>query len=428
MRTNEGDTNMLTFRELYDRLVKASFNKSLNEEIDNLRKNDEFNEDDLNYILHPENYPSVIRTGACDSCSSEKIPACEVACLFSAIKRDEDGKVIVEQNDCTGCGRCVEVCENKGLVERKDLIPILELLHSKTVPVYAMIAPAFNGQFTLDVTAGKLRSAFKCLGFYGMLEVALFADILTLKEALEFDRTIHEDKDYMLTSCCCPIWVAMIKKIYHDLIPHMPPSVSPMVACGRAIKSIHPDAVTVFIGPCIAKKAEAKEPDIKDAVDYVLTFQEIKELFDLAEIDFSGLPEDLRDHSSKAGRIYARTGGVSEAVQSTLNRLNPGRKIPLRAAQANGAVECKRLLKDITEGEIKANFMEGMGCVGGCVGGPKALIPYKEGTEHVIEYGDLAAYSTPIDNPHAIELLEQLGFNSIEDLLERDNLFIRKFT
>ena len=78
-----------------------------------------------------------------------------------------------------------------------------------------------------------------------------------------------------------------------------------------------------FLDLKIAKKAEAKEPDIKDAVDYVLTFQEIKELFDLAKIDFSVLPEDLRDHSSKAGRIYARTGGVSEAVQSTLNRLNP---------------------------------------------------------------------------------------------------------
>ena len=418
---------MLTFRELYDRLVKASFNNNLNNEIDNIRKNHEFNEDELNSILHPENYPSVIRTGTCENCSSEKTPACEVACLFSAIKRDKEGKVVVDQKDCTGCGRCVEVCENKNLVERKDLVPILELLHSKTVPVYAMIAPAFNGQFTLDVTAGKLRSAFKCLGFYGMLEVALFADILTLKEALEFDRMIQEDKDFMLTSCCCPIWVAMIKKIYHDLIPHMPPSVSPMVACGRAIKKIHPEAVTVFIGPCIAKKAEAKEPDIKDAVDYVLTFQEVKELFDLAEIDFSRLPEDLRDHSSRAGRIYARTGGVSEAVQSTLNRLNPGRKIPLRATQANGAVECKLLLKEITEGKIKANFMEGMGCVGGCVGGPKALIPYKEGTEHVIEYGDHATYQTPIDNPHAIELLEQLGFNSIEDLLERDNIFIRRF-
>jgi len=418
---------MLTFRELYDRLVKASFNNDLNNEIENIRKNYEFNEDELDSILHPEKYPSVIRTSACENCSSEKTPACEVACLFSVIKRDEEGKVVVDQKDCTGCGRCVEVCENKGLVERKDLIPILELLNTRTVPVYAMIAPAFNGQFTLDVTAGKLRSAFKCLGFYGMLEVALFADILTLKEALEFDRTIKDDKNFMLTSCCCPIWVAMIKKIYHDLIPHMPPSVSPMVACGRAIKKIHPQAVTVFIGPCIAKKAEAKEPDIKDAVDYVLTFQEVKELFDLAEIDFSRLPEDLRDHSSRAGRIYARTGGVSEAVQSTLNRLNPGRKIPLIATQANGAVECKRLLKDITEGNIKANFMEGMGCVGGCVGGPKALIPYKEGTEHVIEYGDNATYKTPIDNPHAIELLEQLGFNSIEDLLERDNIFIRRF-
>ena len=78
----------------------------------------------------------------------------------------------------------------------------------------------------------------------------MFADILTLKEALEFDRTIQEDKDFMLTSCCCPIWVAMIKKIY-DLI-HIPPCIT-MVACGRAIKRIHPDAVTVFIGPCIAK-------------------------------------------------------------------------------------------------------------------------------------------------------------------------------
>lgn len=418
---------MLTFRELYNRLVKASLDENLDDEIKNIRIDSEYNEEDLNRILHPEGLPSVIRTGACDSCSSKSSPACEVACLFSAIKRDENGKVMVDQNNCTGCGRCLEVCENKGIVEKKDLIPILELLHTKSVPVYAMIAPAFNGQFTLDVTAGKLRSAFKCLGFYGMLEVALFADILTLKEALEFDRTIKDDKDFMLTSCCCPIWVAMIKKIYHDLVPHMPPSVSPMVACGRAIKRLHPNAVTVFIGPCIAKKAEAREPDIKDAVDYVLTFQEIKELFDLAEIDFSVLPEDLRDHSSKAGRIYARTGGVSEAVQSTLNRLNPGRKIPLRAAQANGAVECKRLLKDITEGKITANFMEGMGCIGGCVGGPKAIIPYKEGTDHVIEYGDLATYKTPIDNPHAIELLEKLSFHSIEDLLERDNLFIRQF-
>ena len=417
---------METFRDLYDRLVRASFNKRLEAEVQLIKSEEGYNEEVLDRFLHPEKHPLICKE-SCEGCPNEESPACEVACLFSAIKRDEEGKVVIDQKDCTGCGRCVEVCRNNRLIERKDLIPILELLNTKSAPVYAMIAPAFNGQFTLDVTAGKLRSAFKCLGFYGMLEVAMFADILTLKEALEFDRTIHDDKDFMLTSCCCPIWVAMIKKIYHDLIPHMPPSVSPMVACGRAIKKIHPEAVTVFIGPCIAKKAEAKEPDISDAVDYVLTFQEIKELFDLAEIDFSKLPEDLRDHSSMAGRLYARTGGVSEAVQRTLDRLNPDRKIKLKATQANGAIECKRLLKDIADGNIKANFMEGMGCVGGCVGGPKAIIPYKEGTVHVNEYAELARYKSPIDNPHVIELLNRLGFDTITDFLEGDNLFIRKF-
>lgn len=418
---------METFKALYERLVKASLNKRLEEETELIRSEGSYSEETLDRILHPENYPVVAKSETCQNCPDEDNPTCGAACLFSAIKRDEEGKVVIDHKDCTGCGRCVEVCRNGGLIERKDLVPILELLNEKKVPVYAMIAPAFNGQFTLDVTAGKLRSAFKCLGFYGMVEVAMFADILTLKEALEFDQRIRDDRDFMLTSCCCPIWVAMIKKIYHDLVPHMPPSVSPMAACGRAIKKVHPEAVTVFIGPCIAKKSEAKEPDIRDAVDYVLTFQEIKELFDMAEIDFSKLPEDLRDHSSKAGRLYARTGGVSEAVQHTLNRLNPERKIKLRAAQANGAVECKKLLREITEGKINANFIEGMGCVGGCVGGPKALIPYKEGTEHVNEYAALAGYQSPIENPHVIEMLNRLGFETITDFLEGDNIFIRKF-
>lgn len=419
---------METFKDLYNRLVKASLNKNLQAEVHEIEAHVDYDKHHLDCLLHPENQPAVLSLENCEHCGDEENSSCEVACLFSAIKRDDEGKVVIDQDNCTGCMQCIEACKNKNLVERKDLIPILELLNAKERPVYAMIAPAFNGQFTLDVTAGKLRSAFKSLGFYGMLEVALFADILTLKEALEFDHSIHEDKDFMLTSCCCPIWVAMIKKVYGDLIPHMPPSVSPMVACGRSIKRIHPDAVTVFIGPCIAKKAEAKEPDIRDAVDYVLTFQEVDDLFKLAGINPAQMPEDMRDHSSRAGRIYARTGGVSEAVQNTLNRLSPDRKIPLRATQANGVVECKRLLKEVLDGDIKANFMEGMGCVGGCVGGPKAIIPYKEGTEHVNDYGDLATYKTPIDNPHVIDLLHRLGFDTISDLLEKDNLFIRNFS
>ena len=419
---------METFRDLYNRLVKASLANHLDEEIHDIQAHSSYNKQQLECLLHPENQPAVVHVENCQDCVDKEQTGCQVACLFSAIKRDEEGQVVIDGDHCTGCHNCIDICQSKALQDRKDMLPILEILNQKKAPVYAMIAPAFNGQFTTDVTAGKLRSAFKALGFYGMLEVALFADILTLKEALEFDRTIHEDKDFMLTSCCCPIWVAMIKKIYHDLIPHMPPAVSPMVACGRAIKRVQPDAVTVFIGPCIAKKAEAREADIKDAVDYVLTFQEINDLFQLAGINPAEMPEDMRDHSSTAGRIYARTGGVSEAVQTTLNRLSPGRKMPLRASQANGVVECKKLLKEIMEGNIRSNFMEGMGCVGGCVGGPKALIPHKEGTELVNEYGKLASYKTPIDNPQVIELLHQLGFDTISDLLERDNIFIRNFS
>jgi len=313
------------------------------------------------------------------------------------------------------------------MTEVKEFIPIIKALNSKTSPVYAMIAPAYISQFSDDTTPGKLRSAFKALGFAGMIEVALFADILTLKEALEFDRTIISQDDFMLTSCCCPMWIAMIKKVYHELVPNMPAAVSPMVACGRAIKALQPDAITVFVGPCIAKKAEARNADIADAVDYVLTFEEMRDIFYAATINPEICEEDLRDHSSLAGRTYAITAGVSEAVQATLNRLRPDREIKLKAEYADGVPACKEMLNKLTTGNIKANFIEGMGCVGGCVGGPKALIDKEKATAHVDAYGNDAEYKTPVDNPYVIELLNRLGFETIDQLLEEDHMFVRDF-
>lgn len=134
---------------------------------------------------------------------------------------------------------------------------MLKEVRSEEKDVYALIAPAFVGQYE-NASPGQLRSALKAAGFKGMVEVAVFADILTLKEALEFDEHINSNDDFQLTSCCCPVWIAMIRKIYHELIPHVPGAVSPMIAAGRAVKQIHPDAVTVFIGPCIAKR---KKPE-----------------------------------------------------------------------------------------------------------------------------------------------------------------------
>jgi iron only hydrogenase large subunit-like protein len=219
----------------------------------------------------------------------------------------------------------------------------------------------------------------------------------------------------------------MIQKVYNQLLPHMPPSVSPMAACGRAVKALHPGAATVFIGPCLAKKAEARQSDIADSVDFVLTFQETEEIFQAAGIDPASLEEDLRDHSSAGGRMYARTGGVSESVEAAVKRLKPQRAIPVRARQADGIGACKAMLADICGGHIGANFLEGMGCVRGCVGGPRALIGHDKGAEYVNGYASQAVYETPADNPYVLELLNRLGFDTIESLVRGENMFTRRF-
>lgn len=418
---------MQSYDDIFQQLVHSAYQGNLNETINKIRKSGKSDKEKLELLLHPENLSPVVHL-AQDDCSCSPVPSpCEIACLFSAIEKDTEGHVLVSTEACVGCGRCLESCKSGHLVDRKDFIPLFEELSSRKHPVYAMIAPAFVGQFTSDVTPGKLRTAFKKIGFYGMMEVALVADILTLKEAFEFDRAIQKDQDFLLTSCCCPMWVAMIRKSYHTLVPHMPASVSPMVACGRIIKRLHPEAKTVFIGPCIAKKAEAKETDIRDAVDYVLTFQEIEDIFKAAEISLPTLEEDERDHSSRGGRIYARTGGVSTAVSDTLSRLRPDRTIPLRSEQANGIIPCKNMLKDVLNGDVKANFLEGMGCVGGCVGGPKSLITVEQATEHVNNYGDEAPYVTPADNPFVLQLLDRLGYTTLESLLADESMFTRNF-
>lgn len=220
----------------------------------------------------------------------------------------------------------------------------------------------------------------------------------------------------------------MIRKIYHELMPHVPGSVSPMVACARAVKKLYPDALVVFIGPCLAKKAEAREKDLAGAVDYVLTFGETKQIFDLLSINPAVMSESDKEHSSRAGRIYARTGGVSEAVRETVKRISPHRLIEVKTRQADGVPACKAMIKDILAGQGGGNFYEGMGCVGGCVGGPRAITPAAEGREAVERYGSEAQYRTPAENPYVMELLKLLGFEDIDSLLESDDMFARHFS
>ena len=335
--------------------------------------------------------------------------ACEKACSTGAIHHDVTGRVSIDQDKCLGEGHCVAACSFGALAEKSQFVPLITLLRQRTHPVYASIAPAFIGQFGEAVTPGKFRSALLQLGFTDTVETALYADLITMKEAFEFDDHVKTATDFMITSCCCPVWIKLIENKFPELVSHISPSVSPMVASARVIKALEPEASVVFIGPCIAKKSEALLPGLTGAVDFVLTFQELAAIFEAAAINPADAPDEENPSASWAGRIYARSGGVSEAVAATLAKMVPGPAQSLVPIKVDGIPDCQKLLEQMKTGQINANFVEGMACKGGCVGGPGRLISPEEGTNNVNSYGAVAPANTPVENPQVYGILNQLG-------------------
>ncbi|MCQ1530775.1 [Fe-Fe] hydrogenase large subunit C-terminal domain-containing protein [Lutispora saccharofermentans] len=359
--------------------------------------------------------------GPCEHCEE---PNCECSdiCRYETSIYRRKGPVIVNDK-CLNCGHCVSSCDFGAIADKIEFMPVIDLLKDSKVPVYAAVAPAIAGQFGDDVSMGKLRTAFKLMGFKDMIEVALFADILTIKEAFEFDNLVKSEEDFFLTSCCCPVWFNMIKKNYPGILEHMSPSVSPMIASGRILKKLYEDARVVFIAPCIAKKAEAIEQDLKGAIDYVLNFRELKEIFNALNINLSELEPDYKDQASFGGRIYARTGGVSFSVKTVVNRLEPSRVIMLRAKKTDGVKNCKEILDDLYQGKkVDANFIEGMGCPGGCVGGPRTNIDVHKAAMMVNEFGEDSLIMTPFDNLNVMKILKHLGINSIEEIINNEEI------
>lgn len=371
--------------------------------------------------------------GICEQCSDEiEECGCFEVCKYEAqIYRRKAGPEIIN-NKCFNCGQCVAKCSFGALAEKIEFVPLINLLKNARTPVFAAIAPSIAGQFGENVTLGQLRTAFRLLGFKDMIEVALFADILTIKEAFEFNSLVKTKNDFFLTSCCCPIWINFTEKQYPQLFTHMSPAVSPMIASGRVLKALYPQAKVVFISPCLAKKAEAKDPRLADAIDFVVTFRELDDIFKSLEIKLDELPGDEKDQASFAGRLYARTGGVSFSVKTVVNRIAPRRLIKFKAKRIDGVKDCKAILDDLVNGkEINANFIEGMGCEGGCVGGPRTLMDVHKGTTLANEFGEDSLIMTPFDNMNVVKILQELGFNDIQDIVEleeAEKLFVREVT
>ncbi|MBP1763321.1 MAG: iron hydrogenase 1 [Firmicutes bacterium] len=366
-------------------------------------------ETDEEALMGMDNGPVIVaNTAACELCPQNN-RNCEQICPLGAIGKDEFGVLKIDYDRCLGEGACISACSFGALAEKSQFVPLINLLQQKTNPVYATVAPAFVGQFGPDVSPGQLRSALLRLGFTDVVETALYADLITIKEAFEFDEHVKTATDFMITSCCCPVWIKLIENKFADLKTHISPSVSPMVASGRVIKTLVPDAKVVFIGPCIAKKTEATLPDLQGAIDYVLTFQELQAIFAAADISPADQPEEKNPQASWSGRIYARAGGVSEAVAATLQKLVPRRALELSPLKVDGIPDCQKVLEQIKQGQLSANFVEGMACKGGCVGGPGRIIPPAEATVLTNEYGSRATAQTPVENPEVYAILARLG-------------------
>ena len=182
---------MTTFKDLYEKLVKDTIDKKQFDE----REYRQYDKGHLDCLLNPKKHPLIWHVGKC-GCTDEQKTECAAPCPFGAIEKNSEGANKIIADKCVGCSFCADNCKAGNLSASKDTISVLKAIQSKDKLIYALIAPAFLGQFKQEVTPGKLRAALKQVGFDGMIEVSLFADILTLKESLEFINNIKKDTDF----------------------------------------------------------------------------------------------------------------------------------------------------------------------------------------------------------------------------------------
>lgn len=288
---------------------------------------------------------------------------CVRECPAKAIKV-EGGQATVVEERCIACGNCVKVCAQQAKHIEDGIATVRAMLRGGR-PCIACLAPSFPAAFD-RIKPGRLISATRALGFSEVWEVAFGAELVSHEYAKRFETARRHGEPIIATPC--PAIVAYIEKYLPALQGALAPIVSPMVAVARAIRREKGEKVrVVFIGPCIAKKNEIRDPAIAGAVDAVLTFRELEKMFEDARLDMDGMPETECDgpRSSIAGS-FAIPGGLLKTSGLSADILEDDIVV------TEGKDRVLDLLREAAEGRSRARFFDLLFCEG-CISGPRML-------------------------------------------------------
>lgn len=287
---------------------------------------------------------------------------CEDACPVDAIKKNENGTAKIDYNVCISCGKCMMACPFGAINEKNQIVDVLKNIKIGR-KVVAMVAPSIVGQFQGSVY--QLKSALKKAGFYDAYEVAEGADITTRNEALEFVERMESCESFMTTSCCAG-YNQFIKKHLPEVKEFVSTTKTPMYYIAQKVKTEHPEYVTVFISPCVAKKNEACDDE---NVNYVINYEELAALFSAKDIKVQDCVEEKFEiESSKQGRNFGVTGGVAGAVAKLLeDKKDFAKPYVINGLNKETIKHLKKMVKD--KKCLEGNLVEVMGCEGGCIGG-----------------------------------------------------------
>ena len=254
-------------------------------------------------------------------------------------------------DECILCGHCFVVCPQNAKQIASSVEKVRVLIQSGD-PVVVSLAPSFIANYK-GAGIESMRKTLKKLGFYDAEETAIGATIVKR----EYDRLLSEEgRDVVISSCCHSVNL-LIQKYFPSVLPCLADVLSPMQAHCQDIKRRIPNAKTVFIGPCVAKKDEAEL--YAGIVDAVLTFEELSEWLEAEGIAIE--PERDESNESRA-RFFPTTGGI---LKTMVRERKDYSYLAL-----DGVENCIAALKDIESGKIHRCFIEMSACAGSCVGGP----------------------------------------------------------